>query len=464
MKHSLFVPSPAYYPAFDNDALIPELWAQEALLILENNVVATNLVHRDFEDEIAAFGDVVNAHRPQERTPRRKTDNDAVSTTTTDSDNVAVPLNQHIYDSFIIKDGEESKSFRSLVELHLAPAMIGIAQMVDEIVATGVYQFLRAGNSVGRLGQGVTKQTLIDARDKMNQLRVPAGDRSILLTSPQEADLLDTDLFTSAEKVGDDGTALREGSLGRKFGFNVFMDQNMPSIPVGNTIAVGAINNAGGYPAGTTVMTVDGFSAAIAAGSYLTVAGDDTPLRVVSTVGGGTPTQITVDRPLLRAVADNAVVTSYTPGQVNNAGGYAAGWLKDIVVDTFTVAPKKGQLVSFGDGSTVNDFGIIGAPTTTAILTDRPLVAAIADNDGVNIGPAGEYGMAFSRNAYALVTRPLAQPDPRSGAWSFVASHNGLSIRVVIQYDSKEQGHRVNLDLLCGVALLDDRLAIPFLG
>lgn len=41
-------------------AYIPELWANESLAILEENMVIGNLVHRDFENVIANFGDTVN--------------------------------------------------------------------------------------------------------------------------------------------------------------------------------------------------------------------------------------------------------------------------------------------------------------------------------------------------------------------------------------------------------------------
>ena len=56
------------------DAYVPELWAQEGLAILEENMVMANLVHRDFENEIAKFGDVVNTRKPGEFKIRRKTD------------------------------------------------------------------------------------------------------------------------------------------------------------------------------------------------------------------------------------------------------------------------------------------------------------------------------------------------------------------------------------------------------
>ena len=49
--------------ANDNDAYIPERWAQEGLLLLEENSVTAALVHRDFEDEVREFGDVVNTRR-----------------------------------------------------------------------------------------------------------------------------------------------------------------------------------------------------------------------------------------------------------------------------------------------------------------------------------------------------------------------------------------------------------------
>lgn len=452
-----------YVPAFDNDALIPEMWAQEALLNLENNLVITNLVHRDFEDEIQKEGDVVNAHRPDTRTPTRKVDGDTITSNATNSTNVPVTLNQHVYDSFIIYDGEESKSFKSLVNLHLVPAVKGMAQFIDQVVATQVYNFL--GNSVGRLGQGVTQATIIAAREEMNKLGVPMGARNLVVTPAQEADLLDIERLTAADKVGDDGTALREASLGRLYGFNIFMDQNMPSVtnttdPSGTML----INNAAGYSKGDTVLTVDGGVAAAdcPVGSWVTVAADDTP-QMVTAIVGDPVTQITVTPGLRRSVANNAVVSIYPDGAIDNAAGYAANWTKDITIDTITTAPVTGQLLSM-DASTARYYAALNTPTTTSVLLSDALAAAVANNDVVGLGPNGEFGMAFHPQAVALVTRPLAMPRAETGVRGFVASYNGLSIRVVISYNAQKQGHVVTVDLLAGVAILDSNLGFPFLG
>lgn len=472
MKLNALLISTIVLAAYDNDldAYVPELWAQESLMILEANMVLGNMVHRDFENVIAQYGDTVNTRRPSKFTMSRKADTDSVTVQDALATNVAVKLDQHLHTSFLIKDGQEAKGFKNLIQEFLSPAVLSLAQGIDEIVGGQVYQFLP--NSVGAIGTSFTSSTLVDARDKMNSLLVPSQGRNIVLTSSQEAALLKDNLFTAAQNVGDQGGALREGALGRKFGFDIYMDQNIPSIAAGNTTVTGAVNNAGGYSIGATAITVNGFSAAITAGAWCTIAGR--PYRILSTVGGATPTQLNLDAGgLIAAVSNSAVIVVYTPGAVNNVSGYygasaanltTPAWAKAITVNGFSVAPKTGQLITFGAASAASRYSALTAPTTTSLLLDRPLDASIANSDAVGIGPAGQYGFAFHRNAIALVTRPLATPMAGTGARSFVASYNGLSLRVTITYDGNKQGHLVTIDVLAGIKVLDTNLGVPVLA
>jgi hypothetical protein len=299
----------------------------------------------------------------------------------------------------------------------------------------------------------------------MNNNKVPPSQRRFIVCTNMEGDLLNVGDFTKANEVGDDGTALREGHLGRKFGFDFFMDQNSPSVAAGNTTVAGAVNNADGYAAGSTTIAMDGLSGAITAGSWCTIAGDMTPQKITASVGGATPTSITVSPGLKNAVVDNAVITIYTPGAINYTS-YAANYIKEMVVDGFTVAPKKGQLVTLDAAAVAQEktYGALSTPTTIALTVDRGLYAAVAEDDPVGIGPAGDYGFAFHRNAVALVTRPLAAPQPGTGALSSVANYNGLSIRVTITYDGSKQGHLVTVDILGGIEVLDERMGCLVLG
>lgn len=464
MRFVKFVIATAYMAAHDNTALIPELWAQEALMQLENNMVMGNLVHRDFSPLIAKFGDTVNAHRPQERKPTRKAaSGDPIVSGDASTDNVPVVLNQHIYDSFIIKDGEESMSFKDLVTLHLTPSAQGLAQFIDQLLTGQVYRLIGNANA-GKLGTDPDKVTMTKIRQSANDLRWPTEGRNFVMPASMEQALLNTDLFVSAEKVGDQGTALREGSLGRKFGINTFMDQNAPSIATGNTVVAGAVNLSGGYAKGATVLVVNGFTGELVPGSWCTIAGDMTPQRITAqTATSGNTTGITISPGLQHAVAHQAVVTVYTPAAVNLTAGYSAGYGADLVIDGTAVSPRIGQLLSLG---TVNYASLASkiSPALTSVMLDRPLVANAANDAVVGLGPAGNYGMAFHRNSIGFINRPLAMPQAGAGAMSFVANYNGLSMRAVITYDGVAQGHRVTLDMLAGVAILDSRLAFPVYG
>ena len=47
-----------------NTLLTPNIIAKEALIVLENNLVLGNLVHRDFSDEFTKVGDTITVRKP----------------------------------------------------------------------------------------------------------------------------------------------------------------------------------------------------------------------------------------------------------------------------------------------------------------------------------------------------------------------------------------------------------------
>lgn len=454
---------------FDNtvSAWIPEIWAQETLVILEEVMVMGNLVHRDFSADIANFGETVHTRKPAEFKAVRKGVNDNVTVQAVSATDIPVVLNQHIHTSFLIRDGEESKSFRSLVDEYLAPAALSLGREIDLILSSQVHRYL--DNSEGHLGMLDStngKEYILGARERLNILKAPVVGRNLVIGPQTETQFLLLPDFTQADKVGDAGTALREASLGRKLGFDTFMAQNTVEVTTVDGQA-GAVNSAGGLAAGTTVVPVDGFTTTgPAVGSWVTIVGDDIPRQIVaSTVTAGAG-NLTLASGLKRAVADNAVVQAAASALVNNASGYAAGYDKEIAVDGYTGVIPVGSLMSFGTDA--DRYGVIGTTesggNTVGVTLDRPLVAALTDNEVVGVGPSGKYNFAFNRTAIALVVRPLAMPRAGAGALSGTASHNNLALRVVVTYDGDKQGHLVTLDLLAGVAQLEPNVGVPLLG
>lgn len=456
--------------AYDN-SLSPfnvQLWAQEGLAILLENMVMGMLVHRDFDPLIQKYGDTVNVRKPTELAAKRKTNADSVTVQNVSAINIPVKLNQQIHVSYLIKDGEESVAFTSIVDDFLRPAMEANARFIDRVLATQVYQFLpNIGGSLMGMTLDNAKKYILDTRKVMNTNKAWSNDRNLVLGTDAESTMLEVEQFTDAYRVGDDGSALRKASLGQKLGFDILMSQNMPFVtPQTTGVVTGAINHAAGYAPGATSFTVDGLAAAITAGTWLTIAGDMTPLRVVSTTGGTTPTGIVVAQGLQTAVVDNAVISLYPVGATGAAYDFddvtQLGYAKEIAVTGFTVAPQIGQGVTFGSSPIV--YGIIDVNGTAGFTLDRPIDADIANAATVNLLPSGGFNFGFHPNAVSLVTRPMATPRNGTGALSANMEFMGMTLRVVITYDGNKQGHLVTLDILAGVKPLDLALGAVLLS
>jgi hypothetical protein len=307
---------------------------------------------------------------------------------------------------------------------------------------------------------------VLDANTALDIARCPKAGRNLVLGPRAQKETLKADLFVSTEKRGDAGTALRTASLGSVYGMDTFMDQNVSYVAESGVDVSSGITDAA-YAAGDTVVnTTVTFADVAALGEYVVFGGEGKPYRIASVVDTGGDADITLTEPLRDAVANGASATVYLGGEVKAAGGQLAGYAKEIDVDTHTAnkGPQLGQQVTFGTGASSHTYSVVAVSETSTtesqILLDRPLDAAIVADEDVFYGPAGGHNIAFHRDAVALVNRPLMTVPSDAGARSFVASFDGLAMRVTMQYDSKSQGMRVTFDLLCGVAVLDDRLAV----
>lgn len=468
MKKLLAILSKPYLPVFEgtgneNTVWIIEQWAQESLMQLEANMIAANMVYRDYEDKIAQHGETVNARIPGTFLMKRKTDDDNVTKQAAKTTSLAIVLNQHLHVSFIIKDGEESKSFNVLRDEYVIPAVKAIAQGADEIVLSQVYQFL--GNSVGHLKTAPDEDTMIDAGKVMDINKVPTIGRKMILTPGTKAAILKQEAVKHAEKRGDGGRAMREAEVGRIAGFDTFMSHNCPYVISGSQDIVTGVINGGNLTIGSTDLTVT-FSAAIANGTYCTIAGDDRPRRIIGTTGGATPTAIEIETGIETVIEDGAVVVLYDPGKIDESGtpDYPINWAKDMVIDDFTLPLSVGQLVSIGGAAGAAKYGVLSGVTTTLMMLDRPLEAIAANDADVCGGPEGNYNFGFIREAIALVTRPLAQPASGAGALSYVAKYNNLALRVTITYQGEAQGHLVTIDMLCGIKTLNTGMGVVMHG
>ena len=463
------------FSCFENDldAFIPEIWAKSALELLYENMVVAHLVNRQFENEVADYGDLVHAQRPADSKLRRRTDSTTASTLVQDAEasDIQVPLDQWFNQTFIIRPGEMSKSYVDLVSKYLAPRMKMIARGIDRILLGRVHEFLgtpatRAG-VLAAMDEDNAYETMVEADKILNDKNAPTDGRSLILSSDAKSKMLLCDKFVKASERGDGGSALATAKLGHILGFDTYMAQNTNHCHTGADISADATETtyAAEY-AGTIALA----SNTVQEGEYVNIAGNDQPTWATDQQ---TDT-ITLNEALKYAVENAAVVTIYKACDVDaslqTGTTYAAGYAERITLDGYTAnkGPQVGQLLSFGKtAETRHTYTVIEVEaintTSCYVLLDRPLEKAVADGDDLAFpGPYGSLCPAMCRDALSLVTRPLAAQNG-AGMLTAVQDAYGIGVRVAMQ-DVINQGRVVSIDLLAGVAVLDEDQCVVVLA
>ena len=248
-----------------NTILTPDIIAREALMVLRNNAVMANLVHRDYSgDFVGAVGDTITVRKPATFVANEY---NGTSITVQDATETGVPvvMDKHLDVSFAVTSKQMTLDIADFSAQLLVPAMQAFADKIDSYLIG-----LEAGatNRVAHADGAIAPADMIAARKFLTQNAAPMADRRFVVGATAEADLLGNELFVSADKVGDEGTALREASLGRKFGMDVYTDQNIaktgdyvPSIAFHKN-AMALVTRSLALPQGaakSAIMNYDGF-------------------------------------------------------------------------------------------------------------------------------------------------------------------------------------------------------------
>ena len=120
-----------------NKFLTPQIVANEALMVLENNLVAADLVHKDYSKEFAHVGDTITIRKPAKfsaknfvgETVDQNVNEGSVKVTLDHFRDVTVPVTSK----------EMTLDIKSFSEQIISPAVQAISQAIDsDIIAEGI--------------------------------------------------------------------------------------------------------------------------------------------------------------------------------------------------------------------------------------------------------------------------------------------------------------------------------------
>lgn len=122
----------------------------------------------------------------------------------------------------------------------------------------------------------------------------------------------------------------------------------------------------------------------------------------------------------------------------------------------------KGDLIKIGEKTyTVTQDTDDAASNAIASVKVYPALPAIAANTAVTLTGSHVANLAFVRQAFGFVTRPLVKA---SGVECYVTNYNGITLRVTKGYDMKFKKEMLSMDVLYGYVTLYPELATRILG
>jgi len=389
----------------------PEFYAQEALMQLWKALGMAGRVHRGAEQERDGAGnqkgDVINLKRPTKFSAQEHVAGTGTSAQDVVGENVAITLNNHQEVKYKLTDRELAYTTTQIINDHITPAAYALADKID--------QDLHAlGARVGPKSfvSGTVNSSFITGPRKVlrnNEVPMDSGMIHYLVDAGMEAAFLDLGIFHEARITGqgENEQALMNGSLGQRFGVEVFASQNADEEVAaldstatksdGSGDVVGAVNNTGGYSANTSTMAIDGMT-----GSQTLSIGDTFSI-------GGDPTVYTLTQ--------------------NTTLSTGAGSI------TFYPALRR---------NTEND----------AVITFN-LLDSIEESTHLR-------NLMFHRNAFALAFAPLPMTGDGRGAEMATVTDpvSGLSVRARMWYEGGTGSNFVALDALYGTQVLDPMLGV----
>jgi len=282
----------------------------------------------------------------------------------------------------------------------LEPSMAVLAAAIE---ADAMSMYSSVFNQVDNQGSPASFAKVLQARKKLVDNLAPLSGRTCNLNTQDNVDLVD-----ALKGLFNDQTAIskqnREGFMGRTAGFDFMENTLWPSHPRGAASATYQVNGASQTGSTLTVNT----------GSGLPVVGD------VFTIAG-------VFRVHPETKQSTGVLQQFV---VTGAGS--------ITTTSFPISPA---IVTSGPLQNVS-----GSPANAALIT---FSGTISTNYGLS--------MAYQKGAFAFATADMVMP--RGVDFAAREAFDGVSMRIVRQYDINNDKFPCRLDVLYGFKTIRPQLA-----
>ena len=384
-----------------NTILTPTAVTREALRILHQKLTFIGSINRQYDDSFAKsgakIGDSLKIRLPNEYTVTSGATLSLQDTSET-STTLTVSTQKHVGMNFTT--AELTLSMDDFSKRVIEPAMAALAANVESDALNmrkDVY------NQANNTAAAITFANVLQGRRKLNDSLAPPGNRTALLSSNDSANLVDA-LKGLFQDDGAIAKQYREGYMGRTAGFDFAESTHLGNQTRGS---------------GASYVTNE------------TMASGESTI----TVGTGTGT-----------IKAGEIITIATANAVHPETKADLGYLKQFVVTAdyaggagdITVSPA---LISTGARQNVSALPASGAAIT--------IVGTASTNYGQS--------MVYHKDAFTFATADLVMP--KGVDWGAREVYDGISLRIVRDYDINNDTLPRRVDILYGYKTLRAQLA-----
>jgi hypothetical protein len=391
-----------------NTLLTPTAVTREALRILHQKLNFVGNIVREYDDSYAKsgakIGDSLKIRLPNQYTVRTGATLSAQDTTES-SVTLQVATQKGVDLNFTSVD--LTLSLDDFSKRILDPAMSVLAANVESDALSmykDVYQ------SVWNGGASATYNKALDARVILQRALTPANDRTALMDSLAMADVV-KDTKTLFNDQGQVAKQYKEGYMGRAAGFDWAENTMMPAHTRGAGDANYVVNTSTGITTGSATVAVTVGAGTLVKGDVITIAG---------------VTSVHPETKVSTGILQQFVITA------DYAGG--AGNITVSPTPVTSGATQNVSIASAGAGKVVTILGTASTAVGTALL--------------------------FQKEAFAFATADLVMPSGVDFAKREVL--DGVSMRIVRQYDINNDKFPCRLDVLYGFKTLRAQLACRY--
>ena len=391
----------------------------EALRILENKLVVTGNVNRQYDDKFAVegakIGDTLRIRLPDRAIVRS---GPALSVQAENQQYTTLTVSSQKGIDIAFSSAEQTMKLDNYSKLILEPRISQLAASIDYDVASGVAPYI--GQSVGTPGTTpATSQVLLAGNQKLNEAAAPMDPRYCTVNPAANAALVEglKGLFNPAGTIS---SQFKSGMMGNNvLGYDeIAMSQSIGTFTCGSRASTGATLTTTVTTQGTTTLaiTTAGASDVIKAGDVFTIAG-------------------------CYAVNPQTRVSTGSLYQFVAAADATASGSAATVTVRVPIYWGTSQALAIVDSAPTSTSAIVFMGTASTAYTQN---------------------LIYHRDAIAFATADLT--IPKGVDMASRATHNGISLRIVRAYDVNQDRMITRLDVLYGYGVIRPELACRLWG